>query len=60
MKPYLDPIRHVHEHGIDKADHTGIDTRSVLGHQMHLNLQDGFLLMTTKKVHIKSIVYELL
>ncbi|MGI4784040.1 MAG: thymidylate synthase, partial [Janthinobacterium lividum] len=60
MKPYLDLMRHVYEHGTDKADRTGTGTRSVFGHQMRFNLQDGFPLVTTKKVHIKSIVYELL
>ncbi|MGD7350839.1 thymidylate synthase, partial [Ralstonia pseudosolanacearum] len=60
MQPYLDLMRHVHEHGTDKADRTGTGTRSVFGHQMRFDLQQGFPLVTTKKVHIKSIVYELL
>lgn len=60
MQPYLDLMRHVYEHGTDKADRTGTGTRSVFGHQMRFDLQQGFPLVTTKKVHIKSIVYELL
>ncbi|VVD79508.1 thymidylate synthase [Pandoraea fibrosis] len=60
MKQYLDFMRHVLEHGTDKTDRTGTGTRSVFGYQMRFDLQEGFPLITTKKVHIKSIVHELL
>ncbi|MBR5726903.1 MAG: thymidylate synthase [Muribaculaceae bacterium] len=60
MKQYLDLVRHVMEHGVDKEDRTGTGTRSVFGYQLRCNLVDGFPLLTTKKVHLKSIIYELL
>lgn len=60
MKQYLDLVRHVMETGADKSDRTGTGTRSVFGYQMRFDLQEGFPLLTTKKLHIKSIVYELL
>ena len=60
MKQYLDLIQHVMEHGTLKADRTGTGTRSVFGYQLRCNLEDGFPLLTTKKVHLKSIIYELL
>jgi thymidylate synthase len=60
MKPYLDLMRHVREHGARKADRTGTGTLSVFGWQMRFDLNAGFPLVTTKKVHTKSIVHELL